>query len=499
MLKAKDKVSQPRILLIGAGVAGLAASIHLSLAGFLVQVFETADGPGGKLTQFKLDGYRFDRGPSLFTMPDWVDELFYMAGEDPRYYFNYRRLDPVTHYFFADGTRLNAWFSRKQFLDECQRVLGEPPEAVGFYLAEAAKKYQITAPFFVEASLHRWQTYWNRRLPAALVALPSLGLFQTMNQAHENQFKNPKTVQLFNRYATYNGSNPYSAPAMLSVIPHFEFNVGAFLPVGGMFQITSSLHRLAERLGVEFHFGKRVQQIRVKNDRVEGIVVDGNIISSPIVLSNADVFTTYRHLLPNHKAPERVLRQPRSSSALIFYWGIKKKFDELHVHNIFFSSDYKKEFYQLFSENTIPDDPTIYVNITSKLEPSDAPPDCENWFVMINVPPNSGQNWDELIAQAKERILTRLSYQLCTAIGGLIACEAVLEPRTIESLTGSWQGSIYGTSSNNRMAAFLRHANRSSKIRGLYFCGGSVHPGGGIPLCLQSGKIAAQLIKEAFL
>lgn len=206
-----------------------------------------------------------------------------------------------------------------------------------------------------------------------------------------------------------------------------------------------------------------------------------------------DVVPTYRKLLADQPAPERTLAQERSSSALIFYWGIRQQFCELDLHNILFSQDYAHEFRQIFDQHQVPEDPTVYINITSKLEPMDAPQGCENWFVMINVPGDTGQDWDMLIPKARKTILARISSALNTDIEPLIEVEDLLEPRTIASRTGSHQGSLYGASSNATMAAFLRHPNFSRKLDNLYFCGGSVHPGGGIPLCLLSAKIVDQL------
>ena len=193
--------------------------------------------------------------------------------------------------------------------------------------------------------------------------------------------------------------------------------------------------------------------------------------------------------MKSFKKPIKILTQERSSSALIFYWGINKVFDNLDLHNIFFSEDYKKEFEYLRQGQKIYDDPTIYVNITSKKKKSDAPIGCENWFVMINVPSNTGQDWDNLILLARQSIHRKLFKQLGVNLESHILTEEILEPRTIESKTASYQGSLYGSASNNKMAAFFRHSNFSNDIRGLYFCGGSVHPGGGIPLALSSAKI----------
>jgi phytoene dehydrogenase-like protein len=196
--------------------------------------------------------------------------------------------------------------------------------------------------------------------------------------------------------------------------------------------------------------------------------------------------------------PEKILVQEKSSSALIFYWGINKQFAELDLHNILFTENYQEEFDHIFNKKTIYNDPTIYVNITSKYKPDDAPAGCENWFLMINTPNNQGQNWDALIFEARKNIISKLNRLLKTDIEKYIVTENILDPRSIESKTSSHLGALYGNASNNRYAAFLRHKNFSSNIKGLYFCGGSVHPGGGIPLCLNSAKIAAGLIKDDY-
>ena len=209
---------------------------------------------------------------------------------------------------------------------------------------------------------------------------------------------------------------------------------------------------------------------------------------------NMDIFPTYRNLLPDHKAPEKTLSQERSSSALIFYWGVRKSFPELDLHNIFFSGDYPGEFRHIFEDKSLSDDPTIYINITGKESPKDAPPGSENWFVMINAPGDYGQDWEAMVNKAREHILDKLSRNLGIPVRDYIEVEQVLTPRGIASRTSSYRGALYGAASNDRFAAFLRHPNFSSRIRGLHFAGGSVHPGGGIPLCLLSAKIVSNTI-----
>jgi len=213
------------------------------------------------------------------------------------------------------------------------------------------------------------------------------------------------------------------------------------------------------------------------------------------VVSNMDVFFTYQQLLGDQHAAQKILKQERSSSALIFYWGIKKEFSQLGLHNIFFAADYKAEFDHLFRLKKMYDDPTVYINITSKCEPGlQAPEGRENWFVMVNAPANTGQDWNDYRLKYRAAIITRLNRLLQTDIEPLIEVEDVLDPVLIEAGTASYMGSLYGTSSNSRMAAFLRHPNFTKDIRGLYFVGGSVHPGGGIPLCLKSAKIMSDMV-----
>jgi phytoene desaturase len=497
--------------IIGAGIAGIATSIRLAVKGYEVDVFEANAYPGGKLSTF--DGrsatggvYRFDAGPSLFTMPELVDDLFRLAGRNPADYFEYIRLDETCRYFWDDGTRLTAWANHDRFAQEVETVLGEPGQHLLDQLADSALKYDVTEKLFLQKSLHKVSTWVGPDAWRGYLNLPKLGVFGTMNAANERRFNHPKLVQLFNRYATYNGSDPYQTPATLNIIPHLEYNIGAFFPKKGMVSITNSLVKLAEELGVRFHFSTRVSEIVTQEKRVVGLqimdVVHDTATPLPpapsplpfdLVVSNMDVVNAFRKLLPKARQPERILRQPKSSSGLIFYWGIKREFPELDLHNIFFSNDYRTEFDHLFRQHTLYHDPTIYLNITSKHKPDDAPPGCENWFILLNAPNNTGQDWDTLIDQARQQVIQKLSRVLGVDVAPLIETESILDPRSIEARTSSSQGALYGNSSNNRFAAFLRHANFSHEFDNLYFVGGSVHPGGGIPLCLLSAKIATEM------
>ena len=487
-------IQHPTAALVGAGIAGIAAAIRLAVKGYRVNVYEGNAYPGGKLSSFDIDGYRFDAGPSLFTLPELVDDLFRLAGRNPADYFQYHKLPETCRYFYEDGTRFVADAEPEALARTIEKYLGEPAENVLAHLRDSAVKYDVTERLFLHRSLHKLGTYFNRDALKGYRNLHKLDAFRSMSAANASRFEDPRVVQLFNRYATYNGSDPYQTPATMNIIPHLEYNIGAFFPKGGMVSITNSLVQLAGELGVTFHYNSPVEKLFTDGRRISGVKVKGKMLTYDLVISNMDVVSTFRKLLPEARQPERVLRQPKSSSALIFYWGIKKQFPELGLHNIFFSANYPAEFDYIFQQKTIGDDPTVYINITSKYEPADASAGGENWFVMVNAPANDGQNWDALITSTRQNILTKLSRHLGQDIEALIEAEDTLDPRLIESRTSSSQGALYGNSSNNRFAAFLRHANFSRQFKNLYFVGGSVHPGGGVPLCLLSAKIAVEMI-----
>ncbi len=487
---------QKKIIIIGSGVAGLAAAIRLAIQGYNVAVYEKNSYPGGKLSAFEKDGFNFDAGPSLFTQPQNIEELFTLAGEPVSDYFSYKPVTAICNYFYENGKQVNAVSDVNMFAEELSDKLGEPAQSVKNYLNESEKIYQNIGTIFLNNSLHKRKTWLRKEMFTALAKVKYSYIFKSLHQHNTKRLTSPEVVQLFNRYATYNGSNPYKAPGMLGLIPHLEYTEGTFYPQGGMVSITNALYKLAVKKGVQFYFNATVQKIINNEGAVKGVVVNNENIMADIVVSNMDVYFTYGYLLNNVHKAKKLLKQERSSSALVFYWGIKKEFAQLGLHNILFAKDYAAEFASLFKTKTLHPDPTVYINITSKMETGLAPGGKENWFVMINVPANTGQNWQAITQQAKKNITAKINRLLQTDIKALIETEEILSPVAIEEKTASYQGSLYGTSSNSKWAAFLRHPNFVGTVKNLYCCGGSVHPGGGIPLCLKSAKIVSDLIQS---
>jgi phytoene desaturase len=488
-------MSQKKVVIIGSGVAGLASAIRLAVQGFSVAVYEKNSYPGGKLSAFTKEGFHFDAGPSLFTQPQNIEELFTLANEPIKDYFSYSKLDIACKYFYENGKIVNAYSDANLFAKELAEKVNEPEANIKKYLTRSEKLYNNIANIFLNFSLHKRRTWFHPRVIKSFGSLKFAYLFQSLG-VYNKRFVAKETQQIFNRFATYNGSNPYKAPAMLSLIPHLEQTEGAYFPQGGMINITNALYNLAIKKGVQFHFDATVEKIICPDNKAAGIVVNGKNIFADIVVSNSDVYFTHKYLLGNDTKANKVLKQERSSSALVFYWGINKKFPQLELHNILFTEDYRVEFEHIFKHKNLCVDPTIYINITSKQEATQAPTNCENWFVMINVPADTDYNVEVLKAAAKKIIITKLNRVLNINIEEHIIAEEMLHPQSIETSTGSYLGSLYGTSSNSKRSAFLRHPNFTSHIKNLYCCGGSVHPGGGIPLCLKSAKIVSDLIKH---
>lgn len=483
------------VAVIGSGVGGLASAIRLKNSGYDVTIFEKNSYPGGKLSEVEKDGFRFDAGPSLLTLPELIDELFIISNKNPRDYINFKKLDSSCKYFYEDGTIINAYNDINKFASEIENNTIDTKKSVFNYLQKSADIYNLTANVFIFKSLHRISNFFNKDVLNGVLNIGKVDVFRTMNQANKNIFKDPKTIQLFNRYATYNGSNPYKAPATLNVISHLEHNMGAYTSDGGMYSVVKSLTKLSKDIGIKIEYNSNIEKVIIQNNKAKSLLINGEQKNFDIFVNNMDVINSYKSILKDLSPPKHLLKQEGSSSALIFYWGIKGNFFDLDVHNILFSKDYKKEFSYLFDEHEIYKDPTVYIYISSKFNKNDAPKDHENWFVMINVPYNSGQDWDHLIKTSKKNIINKINKILKINIEDHIVNENVLDPRLIESKTSSYRGSLYGISSNNKYAAFLRHPNFLKNIENLYFCGGSVHPGGGIPLALASAKIVSESLK----
>jgi phytoene desaturase len=486
-----------RVLVIGAGLGALSGAIRLARMGFDVTLFEKNPTVGGKLNEVRLGEYRFDTGPSLLTMPFVIDELFEFAGFSREEFLEFVPVEPICRYFYPDGATLDASTDIAKMKSEMAKLSVDDANAYESFLKYSERIYRLTADIFLFSPIHEFAKLIAWRNLRTLLRLPQIDPRRTVHQGVASFFKDARLVQLFDRYATYNGSNPYRAPATLNIIPYVEYVLGSYYIRGGMYRLAEAMLHVATALGVKINTSAKVEKILHDGRRVTGLIVNGEKIAGDDVLCGQDVVVAYNQLLDGFKKQrEKLNRLEPSSSGLVFLWGVGKKHPALAHHNILFSGDYEKEFDQIFAAQRPPDDPTIYVAITGKSDPAHAASHGENWFVLLNMPYlTEGLNWKDETARVRQLVLQKLR-NMGFDIERHIE-ESCLTPEEFYQRYLSNRGSIYGISSNRRSSAFKRPANRSRDLRGLYFAGGSTHPGGGIPLVLLSGKIAAGLIAEA--
>lgn len=483
-----------KIVIIGAGLGGLAAACRLAKNNFDVTILEKNETVGGKVNSVESNGYKFDTGASLLTMRHILEELFEACGKRLADYLEIVPLEPICRYFWTDNTVFDASQNIENTEQEIEKI--EPGDVDNFrkYLADSKQKYEIGARTFLAKSLNDLPKLLK---PKYLPDLLKISTLKTLDQHNAKYFKSEKLRQLFNRFATYNGSSPYQTPATFALIPFVEFGLGAWYVKGGMYEIPKAFERLARELGVEIGVNAEVEKIIVENKKAVGAKLkNGETISADFVISNADAIETYRNLLPIEN--EKFQNREPSCSGFILLLGTRKKFPQLAHHNIFFSDDYKAEFEAIFKQKIPAPNPTIYICATSVNDPTQAPNGHENLFVLINAPYTSEQtNWETEKKSYRDLIIKKLENFGLADLESSIDYEQIITPADFEKKYAANRGSIYGISSNGIFSAFLRVPNKSKTIENLFFAGGATHPGGGIPLVLLSGKMAAEMIDES--
>ncbi|MEZ5428912.1 MAG: phytoene desaturase family protein [Pyrinomonadaceae bacterium] len=486
-----------KAIIIGAGLGGLAAACRLAKAGLAVTVLEKNERSGGKVSLIEADGFRFDTGASLLTMPSVFDELFEFCGRRTEDYLALERLDPICRYFWPDGVGFDASSDLKKTEREIEKI--EPADVEGFrkYLADSRVKYEIAERTFLSKSLNRLPRLLT---PGNLPDLLRISGWKTLDKHNRKYFRSEKLRQLFNRFATYNGSSPYRTPAVFALIPHVEFGLGAYYVRGGIYRIPSALEKLATDLGVEFRFDSEVKEILIEGGRARGVrFEDGRALEGDFVISNADAIDTYRRLIDKRDrriyTDEKLEKIEPSCSGFVILLGTNKKFPQLAHHNIFFSEDYRAEFDAIFEARRPASDPTVYVCASSRTDESQAPAGAENLFILVNAPYTGPKtDWEKEASSYRDLIVEKLEPFGLEDLENSIRFEQIITPEDFEKKYRANRGSIYGVSSNGILSAFMRVPNRARDIAGLYFVGGTTHPGGGMPLVLLSGKMAADLI-----
>nr|WP_236714548.1 phytoene desaturase family protein [Nonomuraea pusilla] len=469
------------VTVVGGGVGGMAAALLLARQGRRVRLYERLPRLGGKLAEHRRDGFTFSLGPSLLTMPDVFRGLGLRRDlAEPAELCRYR---------FADGRVLTARRDPALMAVEVDRLA--PGEGASW------RAFHAWAAGCLDAA---GRTVFAGPLPRSprggrLADLRAVAPGRTLHGQARRFFRDPRLVQYVDRYATYAGSDPFRAPAALGCIPALEHGQGGWYVPGGLARLAEDLAALLDEAGVEVHLSAPVAAVEERGGRVTGLrLAGGERVPADVVVVNADAAQLYGHLLPDRRRLRRVAALGTSSSVLLLLAGVEGRTPGLTHHTVVFSRDYAREFADLFGARLPPRDPTVYIGCSAVDDPSQAPTGAENWVMLVNVPARDPERWPQSVESYRDMVLERLA-ERGHDLAGRLRFVDVFTPADVRDRYGCWGGAVYGGASNGVLAPFLRPGNRGPR-RGLYLVGGSVHPGGGLPLVVLGARIVADLVAQ---
>jgi phytoene desaturase len=493
----QTKTAKPKVLVVGAGIGGIATAARLARNGYQVKVVEKTEKPGGRCGQMTIQGHRFDTGATLFLMPDLYAETFTALGERMEDHLDLRRIDPTYRLYFQDDSQLQLSSDLHNMLAQLEGIEPGSFEQMLRYLAEGRRMYELGVPHMIGRDFQTLPEFINPRMLALVLQLKALTYHTDFIRKY---FKSTKLQMAFTFQDMYMGLSPYEAPAVYSLMQYTELSDGLYYPLGGMYRISEQLTAITERLGVEFEYNAPVEKIIVNGGQATGLALtDGRTLTADIVVANADLGYVYRHLLPDDGTADRLDRKEYGCSTVMFYWGLDKQYPQLGPHNLYFAGDYRRSFADIFSPASIPEEPNFYIHAPARLDPSAAPAGCETLYVAVPVGPmneKDPQDWKAIQAKARAYILNRLAGLGMADLEDHIQVEASFTPPDWKKRYNLTRGSAHGLSHRLTQMAYFRPHKRHKRYRNLYFVGASTHPGTGVPTVLVSARLAAQRILE---
>ena len=497
---------KPTAVVVGAGMGGLSAAIHLARRGLQVTVVEKNREPGGRVGQFSRDGHTFSTGPTLLIMPLLYEGEFTRLGVDMDSALESRRVDPTYDVVFDDGARLAMTSDLTSMRTQLEAM--EPGSFGGFlrYIDEGRRHYHLAMPALVDRDFRRFTDFAT---PAnALLALRIKALLP--HYRHMGAFfDSPRLRAAFTYQDVYMGLSPFSAPSTFSLTPYTELAHGVWSPKGGMYRIAEVLAAVAEEAGVTFAYGEPVGRIEIEGGRASGVVLgDGRLLPADVVVATADLPYVYRRLLPDAAAARALGRKKFSGSTISFFWGLDRAYPELRPHTLFLGDAYRENFDRIEKNQPLPDGPSVYIHAPTRLDPGTAPAGKDTLIAVVPTghmtydgddPERRAREeeaWAGELERARGAVLARLGQVGMGDVADHITVEATATPPTWRTRHNLERGATHGLAHTLLQLAYLRPHNRHARYRNLYFAGASTHPGTGVPTALVSGRLAAERIAD---
>lgn len=485
-----------KIIVIGAGIGGITAAIHLAKQGFQVTVIEKNARPGGRCDRISRDGHHFDSGPTLLVMPLLYESEFEALGTSMNEMLDLQRVDPTYHLVFDDSSSLALTSDMKNL--QAQLESFEPGSFQGLlrYMDEGHRHYHLGIEKLVHPDFRKASDFFKlSNLPLVHQVKPLKKHYANMS----NYFDDPRLKAAFTFQDVYMGLSPFEAPATFSMMPYTELAHGVWYPKGGMYQVVEALMLLAHDAGVEFVFNTNVEQINLNGKSARGVTVDGKPLVADAVLANADLPYVYQNLLPQDGQAEKLARKRFSCSVISFFWGVDQPYEALPPHTLFLADDYRENFDSIIRDLGLPANPSLYIHAPARLDPSMAPSGGDTLIAIVpvgHISENGEQDWGAIRDQARRDVFRRLRTLGIHDLEEHIKFEVNFTPLSWRKRYNLVKGSTHGLCHNLTQLGYFRPDNQHSRYRNLYFTGASTRPGTGIPTAMVSGRLSAQRIMD---
>lgn len=487
----------PSVIIIGAGIGGIATAAHLAQRGMRVTVVEKNHWPGGRCDRFEREGHYFNTGPTLLIMPNVYEEEFATLGVSMREQLQLQRVDPTYHLVFDDGSQLALTSDLKRMCEQLEAI--EPGSFQGFmrYLDEGNRHYNLAMERLVERDFRTASDFFTFSNVPLLFSLKPLARHYHHMKSY---FTEPRLKAAFTFQDVYMGLSPFAAPSTFSMMASTELTHGVWYPQGGMYRVVETLMEIARQAGVEFLFHTPVGRIEIEGGRAHGVILtDGRRLTADIVVANADLPYVYQYLLPDAAPAKRLAHKQFSCSTISFFWGVDKTYPTLQPHTLFLADEYQENFDRISQLRDLPENPSLYIHAPARLDPSVAPAGQDTLIAVVPVghlDDRGKQDWRRIRERARQAVFNRLELLGVTDLREHLKFEVSYVPLSWRRRYNLMKGATHGLAHTLTQLGYLRPHNRHPQYHNLYFVGASTHPGTGVPTALISARLVSERVIE---